>query len=141
MRTRILICSLVLAGIVANVAGAAENIYVTQSAAGSNTGVDAANAHSLSWVNDSSNWGAGADKVSPGDTVHLVGTFTSQLAVQTGGSAGNVITIYFEQNAKFSAATWPNGAIRVAGKNYITIDGGSNGLIECTANGTISRTV
>ena len=135
MRTRILICSLALAGVVANVA-VAEDIYVAQSAAGSGTGADAANARSLAWLNTSSNWGVGVGIVGPGDTVHLVGTFTSQLAVQSSGSAGNVITLYFERNAKFSAATWPTGAIRVAGKNYITIDGGINGLIECTNNGT-----
>jgi hypothetical protein len=71
-----------------------------------------------------------------GDTVHLVGTLTNQLTIGGSGTAGNPITIYFEPNAKLSATNQPLGAIRVNAQNYITIDGGSNGVIEATASGS-----
>jgi hypothetical protein len=116
----------------------ATNWYVAQSSAGSDTGVDAANAHSMTWLNTSGNWGVSG--VNSGDTVHLVGTLTSQLAIQGSGASNAVVTILFEAGAKFSSATWSNqtsaAAIRASGKNWITIDGGSNGRIEATDNGT-----
>ena len=31
---------------------------------------------------------------------------------------------------------WSGGAINLAGKNYLTINGGTNGLCEATQNGT-----
>lgn len=113
----------------------AEDIYVAQTAQGSDTGVNAANAHSLAWLNTSGNWGSGADKVSAGDTVHLCGTLTSTLTAQGSGTLGSQITIVFESGAKFQAARF-YPAISVANRDYLTIDGGSNGLIENTNNGT-----
>lgn len=119
----------------------AEDIYVSQTASGADTGKDSANTHSLAWVNNPANWGSGAGIVGPGDTVHLVGTFTNGLTVGASGTAGAPITIYFEPDAKFSAPFWPSywwggGAITIQAKDYITVDGGSNGLIEATAVGT-----
>lgn len=116
----------------------AEDFYVAQSAAGGDTGADCSNAKSLSWLNNPSNWGTGAGKVSAGDTVHLCGTFTGQLAVAGSGSAGSPVILRFESGAKFTANWWPyqDGAIKVNGKQWITLDGGSNGLIESTNNGT-----
>lgn len=115
----------------------AEDFYVSQTGDGET--------NSVAWFNDVSNWGSGTGKISPGDTVHVIGTITTGLIVQGSGIADNVITILFESNAKLSAITWPpgspndyeGGALNVEGKNYITIDGGSNGLIECTDNGTL----
>ena len=69
--------------------------------------------------------------------MHLVGTFSNVLNVVGSGSAGNPVTFLFEPGAKFSASLWPaSGAINITGKNWIVIDGGSNGLIENTNNGT-----
>lgn len=119
--------------------GWAEDIYVAETAAGGNTGADCANAKAMSWLNNASNWGAGADKVSAGDTVHLCGTLTSSLNIAGSGSSGLPITILFEGGAKFSKAYWgtgANGAIHGSGKSWITIDGGTNGIVENTANGT-----
>jgi len=75
-----------------------------------------------------------------GDTVHLVGTFTNAFTVTNSGTAGNPITFYFEPNAKFSAPTLPNNQswITLNGNNFITIDGGSSGVIELTDNGTVA---
>ena len=114
----------------------AEDIYVAQTARGSDTGASASNAHSLAWLNTAGNWGPGANTVSPGDTVHLSGTFTSTFTIQGSGASGNVITILFEPGAKFEKAVWQGGAIAGMNKSFITIDGGTNGLIQATDNGT-----
>ena len=93
--------------------------------------------NSLAWLNTPGNLAVGAGKVNPGDTVHLVGTFSNVLNVSGSGSAGNPVTFLFEPGAKFSASLWPaSGAINITAKNWIVIDGGSNGLIENTNNGT-----
>ena len=65
----------------------AEHIYVAESASGADTGLDAANAHSMAWLNTSGNWGEGSGLVGAGDTVHLTGTFTSALTVAGSGAA------------------------------------------------------
>lgn len=112
--------------------------YVAQSSAGSNDGSSAANAYSIAQLNAASPYSPAA-----GDTVILNGTFTTSLAVPTSGSAGNVITYQFATGAKFSKAAWTTvynstyagAAIYINSKNYIVIDGGSNGIIEGTDNG------
>src|SRR5690242_13959377 len=114
----------------------AEDIYVAQSSAGANDGTSAGNAKALSWLNDAANWGSGANKVSPADTVHLCGTFTSSLIVPADGSAGNQVEVLFEAGANFTSPIWsPDGAIQLQNRSYITINGGTNGLIRNTDNG------
>lgn len=112
----------------------AADIYIAQTTQGSDTGADPSDAHSIAWLNNSSNWGSGANQVYNGTTVHFCGTITNSLTMPQGGVPGNPITLYFEPNAKFSAPTWTGTIITAA--SYVTIDGGSNGLIEATANGT-----
>ena len=116
------------------------NIYVAQAAQGGDTGADAANAHSLAWLNNSANWGTGGSQIGPGTTVHLVGTLTNTFTAQGSGTAANPITIFFEPNAMFSAPTLPNNStwMGLGGQSWITIDGGVNGLIQLTDNGTVS---
>ena len=120
----------------------ASDIYVAQNAAGGNNGGDCADAHAVSWFNSSGNWGSGNGQIGPGTTVHLCGTFTgaansTMLTIQGSGASGNPVTILFENGANFTAPYWSgNGAIICSGHNYITIDGGANGLITATANGT-----
>lgn len=125
----------------------AGNWYVAQTAQGGDTGVDAANAHSAVWFNTSGNWGAGAGKVNPGDTVHLAGTITSALTVQASGTIGNVTTVLFDPGANMTSAAWPlSGAIIVSGRSYIIVDGGATGTIggpsgnPALANGIIEST-
>ncbi|MDE1875106.1 MAG: hypothetical protein KGH68_03510, partial [Patescibacteria group bacterium] len=120
-----------------------QDIYIANSSAGSDTGADCADAHSASWFNTSGNWGNAVGVISPGDYVHLCGTFTSQLTVQAGGTSGKPITIYFEPGAVMTAPVWPVGSINskryAIGLNstpYITIDGGTDGIITSTDNGT-----
>jgi hypothetical protein len=56
--------------------------------------------------------------------------------MQASGLPGNPIILYFEPDAKLSAPYWTSAGALSAG-SYTTIDGGSNGIIECTANGTL----
>jgi hypothetical protein len=127
---------------------AAADFYIAQTATGDGSGSSAANCKPYTFFTTASNWNGGTGTIcsqvtaaTERDTIHLVGTITSQLAwpYPTGtGAAG--IRILFEKDAKLSAPTWPNGAIywesAAYGKHNVIIDGGVNGIIECTANGT-----
>lgn len=125
-------------------AAAASNIYIAQNAAGGNTGGDCADAHATGWFNTSGNWGPSAAQIGPGTTVHLCGTFNAPagasgyLAFQGSGNSVSPITLLFEGGAVLTAPYWGgNGAIFANGLNYIVIDGGTNGTVQATANGTV----
>ncbi len=133
----------VMLAILALASSGASDIYIAQTATGGNTGLDCADAYAYTFFNTSANWGTGAGQIGPGTTVHLCGTFTAPanangyLTFQGGsGTSGNPITLRFEPGAVLTAPVWgPDGAI-FAGGSYIVIDGGTNGIIEATANGT-----
>ena len=118
------------------------NVYVAQNGAGSANGADCADALPLTWVNNSSNWGSGANQVGPGSTVHLCGTFTGAaggqaIVINGSGASGNPITIKFETGAVFTAPYWSIfGAISTNGKSWIVVDGGTNGIVQNTDNGS-----
>ena len=116
----------------------AEDIYIAQTLRGGGTGSDCANARGVDWLNDGANWGAGDAKIGAGDTVHLCGVISTALTVRGSGTAAQRITILFEAGAKLSAPHWGSqtGAINAADKHHLVVDGGTNGVIECTANGT-----
>src|SRR5665213_4117606 len=97
----------------------AADIYVAQTAQGANTGADAADAHSLAWLNNFTSWGTGTNQVGAGVTVHLCGTLTNTLTIGGSGSAGSPITIHFEPHAKFSATTLAPAV------SFINVDGRS----------------
>ena len=117
-----------------------EDIYIANISSGNDDGTNCANAHSTTWFNTAADWSVfvsnGDRKISPGDTVHLCGTISNPLSVQRSGLNNYPIKILFEQNAKMSAPTWNSPAIAVDNMNYITIDGGANGIIEATQSGT-----
>jgi len=120
----------------------ANDIYLAQNAAGAGDASSCANAKSISFFNSSGNWGTGSSQIGPGDTVHLCGTIagaagSTALTFQGGGTSGNLITVLFEPGAVLSAPYWSiNGAINITNHDYVTVDGGSNGIIRNTANGT-----
>ena len=125
----------------------AEDIYVAQSAAGADDGTSCANAKSRAWLHagPGTNWGDGAGKVSAGDTLHVCGTWTishndSGIIVGGSGSVGRPITILFEDGAIITSENYGNtdlyGGIVMTGKSYITIDGGTNGIIRATNTGS-----
>jgi hypothetical protein len=110
-------------------------IYVAQSAAGSHSGASCADARAYTSL-------AGGDWVA-GNTIHLCGTFSmgagasGTITIGGSGSSGNPITILFENGANATAPYWGvNGFIYAANVNWITVDGGVNGSITATANGT-----
>jgi hypothetical protein len=146
MRRLCLIVIVLLHGIAARASLA--SVYIAQNAQGGNTGADCANALAVSFFNTSSNWGSGGSQIGPGTTAHLCGTFTgtagsTMLTAQGSGSSGNPVVVLFEPNAIFQAPYWGDdpfsftkAAIVCNGHSWITIDGGTNGIIQNTANGT-----
>lgn len=123
----------------------AEDFYIAQSTQGNGSGASAANARSVDWFNNSANWSSptkSPGKIGPGDRVRLVGTISSPLTFQAGGTPTAPISLLFEANSKLSAPFWEKAAISISGsmfsglKNHIVIDGGGTGVIESTANGT-----
>jgi hypothetical protein len=136
------------------------NIYIAQSASGSNNGTSCANAYAYTFFNASGNW-RGGSPIGPGTTVHLCGTFIGAangtlLFFQGSGTSGNPITLLFESGATLASPVWSNGnnaqsgAINTNGFSYLVINGGPtcgwnqssltttpcNGSIQNTANGT-----
>jgi hypothetical protein len=129
----------------------ATNIYIAQSSTGTANGADCADARAYTFFNSSANWGSGTAQIGPGTTIHLCGTFTlpggtvCALAFQGSGSSGNPITLKFETGALATAPFWTTqgpsasglvgGFICSNGFNFLTVDGGTNGTIQATANG------
>ncbi len=115
------------------------NVYLAQSSAGAIDATSCANARAISYFNSSGNWGSGSTQIGPSTVVHLCGTLTTAIAFQASGTAGNVTKVLFETGAKFSAATWAGNAKIIdmgSGLSYIEVDGGTNGIIEATDNGS-----
>lgn len=125
-----------------------KDIYVAQNAAGANSGLDCANAHATSFFNATSNWGTGLAQIGPGTIVHLCGTVTvaantTALIFQGSGTSGSPITLLFENGAILQSPVFPDagggtgcgGGICMFGRSFITVDGGSNGIIQNTDNG------
>ena len=104
----------------------AADVFVAQTASGSDSGANCANAHSVAWLNTSGNWTNPKQegKVGPGDTVHLCGILTSLMKTRAAGEVDNLITIQFEPGAAFSAPTWVHASeegIITIGHNNIVI--------------------
>jgi hypothetical protein len=142
---RLGISLLVALGVLCGASAArANDIYIAQTAAGTASGADCADAHPVSWFNSSGNWGNSSAQIGPGTTVHLCGTFTasagadSYLQFQGSGASGNPITLKWESGAIVQAPYFSNahGGINGNGAAFITLDGGTNGVVQNTANGT-----
>jgi hypothetical protein len=121
----------------------AQDIYVAQDLAGAGNGSNCDNAYSAAWFNTARNWGnarmnRGA-RIEPGTTVHLCGVITSTLIAQGSGTPGLPITILFEKDAKLSQSVCPatTGCLSMNRRADIILDGGTNGVIEGTDNGTV----
>ena len=119
----------------------ATDLYIAQTAAGGSTGADCGDALPYTFFNNSANW---PSPIGPGTTVHICGTITAPagasgfLSFQGGGENGNPITLKFENGAVLTAPYWStHGAIIAAGVSYAVVDGGSNGIVQATANGTV----
>ena len=76
-------------------------------------------------------------RYSAGDTNFLFGVFTNTIYITNSGTVSNPITFFFTPNTRFSAPCWSPAAIEVAsGISNIVVDGGINGLIISTGNGS-----
>lgn len=80
---------------------------------------------------------------SAGDINYLCGAMTfaagaSGLSLDGGGASGNPVQIIFDNGASLKAPYFATAgfAINGNGASYVTINGGTNGVIENTANGT-----
>lgn len=98
--------------------------YYAQTQAGNGDASSCANADAIADIT-----------YSAGDEIHLCGTITSAMTI-----GASTVTVIFETDAKMSAASWTaqTGLINVSSKSGIVIDGGTNGIIEATDNGTTS---
>lgn len=123
----------------------ANDVYIAQSAAGVSNGSSCANSLAYTYFNTPANWIAGtpsATQIGPGTTVHLCGTFTAPpgsseyLVFQRSGTVGNPIMLLFEPGAILTTTYWSGPAIDIGSNSYATINGGTNGTIRATANGT-----
>lgn len=120
--------------------GSASNIYITE--AGSPTGNCTSNVQTPSFFNNSANWGSGSNQIGPGTTVLICGTFTgsagdTEFTFQGSGASGSPITLKFDTGAVLTSPAWSSqGAISCSNKQFIVVDGGTDGLITNTANGT-----
>lgn len=125
MRKLLLLFVLILAP------ASAADTYYAQTSQGANNGTSCANALAI----PSSISGVA------GTTYHLCGTFTASpganyLTLSGGGSSGNPAILFFETGAIMQATYWgTTGAISITGSNW-TVDGGTNGIIRATLNGT-----
>lgn len=121
----------------------AESFFIAQNTSGANSGASCADAHNLSWFNNKANWGNTTGKIGPGDTVNLCGIFNAPagssyyLAFRGGGAPLNPITLFFEPGAVIQAPYWSGPVIDLMGNSNIIVDGGNNGLIQATADGTL----
>lgn len=122
------------------------NVFIAATAAGANTGVDCANAKAISYFNTAGSWSATPSGIliGPDTTVHLCGTFTasagadSYLQMQGPGTSGHPVILKWENGAIVQAPYFnaAHGGIDGNAKSFITLDGGTNGILQNTANGT-----
>jgi hypothetical protein len=117
-------------------------IYVAQNGAGAENGKDGCgNAHPLSWLDSSDNWGDGEGEIHAGSTVELCGTLTAPITVAGNGSPGDPITLRFAPSAAIRVASCPatTGCINTASHRYLAIEGAGpsdHGVIANTDQGT-----
>lgn len=121
----------------------ATDIYFAQNASGVGNGSDCANAYAYSFFNTRANWGTAPGQIGPGATAHICGTVTTfngvaydYLRFHGSGTQGQPITLKWEPGARLSVPSCGPFACVQMGGSYQVIDGGSNGILEATANGT-----
>ena len=120
----------------------AARVYITPD--GSSQGDCSTNPHTPQWFNSPSNWGSGSIQIGPGTTVLLCGTFNDSvpgdtlLYAQGSGASGSPITILFDSGASLTNTNYwgTRGAIFLGYYGYFVINGGTNGVIQNTGNGT-----
>lgn len=110
------------------------DLAVAQSAAGAANGSSCANARAVSFLNAAANWGRGKT-ITPGTVVGLCGTITSSIVVPGSGAPGKPVTLLFMPGAKLSEPAC-SPCFSASGRSWLVVDGGADGVIESTNNGT-----
>lgn len=142
LRKVVSVFALVAASMFGVASANAKAFYISGTSNRTTGGTSCSDPLSVAWFNNSSSWGSASNQISAGTTVFLCGRFDGrpgqQLLVAHGdGTASAPITIKFMPGAILSAPYWSGlGAIYLQGRSHITVDGGINGIIENTANGT-----
>jgi hypothetical protein len=126
----------------------ANDVYISSSGSGAQTGADCSNAKPYTYFNTAGNWNAAPTgiQIGPGSTAHLcdvivgaagVSNYLNFRADVTSGTAGNPITLKFENGAGLQSP-WSPQMIEFQGATaqYLVIDGGTNGFVRNTLNGT-----
>lgn len=114
----------------------AEDLYIGQSSAGAGDGSNCSNQLPYTFFNSSGNWGAGAGKISAGDTVHVCGAVTTQLSIQSAGTSVSKITIKAETGASVKVSGASSCPINANNFSHLIFDGGGSGILAVTGNGT-----
>jgi hypothetical protein len=140
---RIALISALLVGL--SLAATANSVYLSQSG-GTFSGGSACNGQSTqayTYFSNASNWTSGTptgNQIGPGTTVYICGTISVPQSTsviifnfQGAGTSGNPITLKFDTGA---VITSPAFYIAIQDyDNYTVVDGGTNGIIQNTANG------
>lgn len=112
-------------------------IYIGQSASGAANGADCNDAKPVTFFNTAADWGTGGGQIGPGVTVDLCGTITSSMTAQGSGTSGNPIIIFWEPGATISEPYCSSaGCFNTNSQTYLVLNGGNNGSIQATANGS-----
>ena len=118
-------------------------IYVDEHGSGSGRGSTCANAHSVAWLDSPHSWRATGGPIGPGTVVQLCGRLSSPVTLHGSGVRGKPITILFGPGARIGMRACPGsgiGCLDTDGNHYLTLDGGTDGVIESSANGTTGAT-
>ena len=127
--------------LVPRVAASAADVYLGPTAGGAGDGSSCANARVYTYFNSGANWGAGATQIGPGTKAHVCGTIPlgvnggPAFTFQGSGTSGNVVTLLFETGAQITSPAMAAG-VQLNGQSFVKVDGGTNGTITNTANGT-----
>src|ERR1700737_1599873 len=137
LRNAISILVLGLASLLGVTTANAKAFYVAASSGRNAGGTSCNDALSVAWFNNSSSWGSSSHQISTGTTVFLCGRFSGAAGQQLLAVQGNGVTIKFALGAILSAPYWAtSGAINIDNRSNVVVDGGTNGVIENTQNGT-----
>lgn len=142
LRKVVSVFALALASLAGVASASAKDFYIAGNSSRTSGGTSCSNALSVAWFNNPASWGSGSNQISAGTTVYLCGVFIGHpgeeyLTLHGSGTASNPIVIKFMPGAVLTAPYWGGaGAIHMDGLSHIVIDGGTNGTIENTANGT-----
>lgn len=111
-----------------------KTIYIAWSGAGAIDGSSPSNAYPYTFLGNQANWGGGALQLNPGDTGVLCGFIGTGINVVSGGTPTNPVTILFQTGARISTPAFTTMSIPFT--NNLVIDGGLNGIMENTNNGS-----